>query len=121
MDWISATALKLQLTASLPSGGFDCKACGACCSFSADWPRFSTEDEADLGLIPAKYVSEDESGMRCDGVRCTALAGKVGESTSCGIYDIRPDVCRACVPGGDDCGMARQAHGLRMLDAAENV
>ncbi|RVA16071.1 YkgJ family cysteine cluster protein, partial [Mesorhizobium sp. M7D.F.Ca.US.004.03.1.1] len=30
----------------------------------------------------------------------------------CGIYDVRPDVCRACMPGDDDCLMARRAHGL---------
>ena len=96
-----------------PSG--DCTDCGACCSFSAEWPRFSTEDESQLGRIPAKFVAGDESGMRCDGARCSALGGEVGKSTSCRIYEIRPDVCRACMPGGDDCGMARAAFGLAAL------
>jgi Fe-S-cluster containining protein len=94
---------------------FDCHSCGACCSYSAEWPRFSTEDDAQLDRIPAKYVSADEAGMRCDGRRCSALAGDVGKSTACGIYEIRPDVCRACMPGGDDCLMARKAHGLPTL------
>lgn len=91
---------------------FDCQACGACCSYSAEWPRFSTEDDAQLDRIPQKFVAADESGMRCDGVRCSALSGEVGKHTACGIYDVRPDVCRACMPGGDDCLMAREAHGL---------
>ena len=95
-----------------PVAIFDCQSCGACCSYSAEWPRFSTEDDAQLDLIPAKHVSVDESGMRCDGVRCSALTGEVGKRTACGIYEIRPDVCRACMPGDDDCLMARRAHGL---------
>lgn len=95
------------MTAQFPSDDFDCKSCGACCSYSPEWPRFSTEDEAQLDRIPAKYVARDESGMRCDGARCSALLGEVGKSTSCAIYEIRPDVCRACMPGDHECRMAR--------------
>ncbi|RWN61578.1 MAG: YkgJ family cysteine cluster protein [Mesorhizobium sp.] len=94
---------------------FDCQSCGACCSYAAEWPRFSTEDDEQLDRIPQKYVAADEAGMRCDGVRCSALSGEVGKSTACGIYEVRPDVCRACMPGGDDCLMARRAHGLSTL------
>ncbi|QKC84522.1 YkgJ family cysteine cluster protein [Mesorhizobium sp. NZP2077] len=91
---------------------FDCQSCGACCSYSAEWPRFSTEDEAQLERIPEKYVAADLSGMRCDGARCSALSGEVGKSTACGIYELRPDVCRACMPGDEECLMARRAHGF---------
>ena len=91
---------------------FDCQSCGACCAYSADWPRFSTEDDAQLDRIPAKLVSATETGMRCEGARCSALAGKVGQATSCTIYEIRPDVCRACMPGDGDCLIARKAFGL---------
>jgi Fe-S-cluster containining protein len=94
---------------------FDCQSCGACCSYSAEWPRFSMEDDAQLDRIPEKFVAADLSGMRCEGVRCTALTGEVGKHTACGIYEIRPDVCRACMPGGDDCLMARKAHGMELL------
>ncbi|CAN7440128.1 YkgJ family cysteine cluster protein [Mesorhizobium caraganae] len=95
---------------------FDCQGCGACCSYSAEWPRFSTEDDAQLDRIPEKFVAADLSGMRCEGVRCTALTGEVGKHTACGIYEIRPDVCRACMPGGDDCLMARKAHGMALIN-----
>lgn len=57
--------------------------------------------------------------MRCDGVRCMALVGEIGKTTACGIYDVRPDVCRACMPGGDDCRMAREAHGMSLHDLPE--
>ena len=56
-----------------------CQACGACCSYSQNWPRFTTEDDAALDLIPERFVNERLSGMRCDGDRCSALSGKVGD------------------------------------------
>jgi Fe-S-cluster containining protein len=92
-----------------------CRTCGACCSFAPDWPRFTLEDDADLQRIPGALVAPDFSGMRCDGNRCSALAGKVGVATSCSVYDVRPDVCRACEPGDDACRMARQHFGLSVL------
>lgn len=94
---------------------FDCQSCGACCSYSAEWPRFSTEEDAQLDSIPDAYVAADLSGMRCEGERCSALVGTVGKATACGIYELRPDVCRACMPGGADCLMAREAHGLPVV------
>jgi Fe-S-cluster containining protein len=90
----------------------DCQACGACCSFSADWPRFSTESETALDLLPSRFVAEDERGMRCNGSRCSALSGRVGFETSCLVYEIRPEVCRECVPGDAACLMARDAFGM---------
>jgi Fe-S-cluster containining protein len=97
--------------------GNPCQACGACCSYSSNWPRFTTEDDAALDLIPAKFVNEKLSGMRCDGDRCSALSGKVGVATSCAIYPMRPEVCRTCMPGDVECEMARRRHGLPVLGA----
>jgi Fe-S-cluster containining protein len=94
-----------------------CQSCGACCAYSRAWPRFTTEDDADLGRIPPVYVADDLRGMRCDGDRCTALIGEIGISTACVIYDDRPDVCRACEAGDEACAMARQRHGLAPLPA----
>ena len=36
--------------------------------------------------IPEKFVNDRLSGMRCDGDRCSALSGRIGVATSCGIY-----------------------------------
>ena len=93
-----------------------CQSCGACCAYSANWPRFSTEEDAALALIPPDLVNAAQSGMRCDGDRCAALAGKIGVATSCTIYDVRPEVCRSCVPGDAECDMARKRHGLPRLE-----
>jgi Fe-S-cluster containining protein len=92
-----------------------CQACGACCSYSQNWPRFTTEEDAALDLIPEKFVNDSLSGMRCDGDRCSALSGKVGVATSCTIYAVRPEVCRTCMPGDPECAMARKRHGLPAL------
>ena len=92
-----------------------CQGCGACCATSANWPRFSTEDDAALDLIPAELVNARASGMRCDGDRCSALSGQIGVKTSCAIYAVRPEVCRTCMPGDVECNMARRRHGLPVL------
>ena len=92
-----------------------CQACGACCSYSQNWPRFSIEADAALDLIPEQFVNEKLSGMRCDGGRCSALAGRIGVATSCAIYAVRPEVCRTCMPGDAECAMARKKHGLPVL------
>ncbi len=95
-----------------------CQACGACCAYSANWPRFSTEQDDALDRIPAELVNARGSGMRCDGERCVALKGRIGEATSCSIYAVRPEVCRTCMPGDAECTMARKKWGLPALPSA---
>ncbi len=90
----------------------ECRACGACCSFSADWPRFSLETDADLDRIPRAFVDDKLGRMRTDGARCAALVGDVGVATRCAIYPVRPEVCRDCLPGDAACRMAREHFGL---------
>lgn len=94
-----------------------CQGCGACCSYSENWPRFTMEDDAALARIPEAYVNARMSGMRCEGNRCAALTGKIGQSTSCAIYEMRPDVCRACEPGDAECTMARRRFGISAIRA----
>jgi len=93
-----------------------CQSCGACCAFSRHWPRFTLESDADLDRIPAEFVAGNGAGMRCNGDRCSALVGEIGVATSCAIYAARPEVCRACLPGDDACGMARQRAGLPLIE-----
>lgn len=93
-----------------------CQACGACCAYSAEWPRFSLESEAALARIPPAFVDDANGRMRCIGNRCAALTGEVGMATACAIYAIRPQVCRACEPGDPECNIARRHHGLAPLN-----
>ena len=46
-----------------------CQACGACCSYSSNWPRFTIEDDSALDLIPEKFVN---GGCRGCAARATA-------------------------------------------------
>jgi uncharacterized protein len=87
-----------------------CQSCGACCAYSREWPRFTLEDDATIARIPEQFVMH--SGMKCSGDRCSALKGEVGVATSCGVYDVRPEVCRDCLPGDEACLMARKRFGL---------
>jgi uncharacterized protein len=89
-----------------------CQSCGACCAYSHEWPRFSTETDAELERIPGEFVDAGGARMRCHGERCAALLGEIGVATACAIYAVRPQVCRACEPGDDACAMARARHGL---------
>lgn len=86
---------------------FDCRRCGACCAYSASWPRFTLESDDAIARIPAALVAPGQTGMRCVGDRCAALVGTVNEAVSCAAYHVRPDVCRSCMPGDDACRIAR--------------
>jgi Fe-S-cluster containining protein len=92
-----------------------CRACGACCAYSAEWPRFSLETDADLARIPRALVDDERGRMRCEGNRCAALIGEVAVATACAIYSVRPDVCKACLPGDDACQTARRRFDLYRL------
>jgi len=96
----------------VPDAAFSCQECGACCSFSAEWPRFTTEEDAELDLIPPAFVAADQARMRCVGDRCSALVGDIGRATACAVYAVRPEVCRVCLPGDPECLMARRRFGL---------
>jgi Fe-S-cluster containining protein len=89
-----------------------CQACGACCAYSAEWPRFSLESDEALDRIPPAFVDDGQGRMKCSGDRCSALVGDVGVATSCAVYAVRPEVCRACVPGDDACRMARDRFNI---------
>ena len=98
-----------------------CRTCGACCAYSRDWPRFTTETDAEIERIAPKHVDDDLGRMRCHGERCSALVGEVGVSTLCAVYAERPDVCRACEPGDEACRMARQKLGLEPVQARNEL
>lgn len=97
-----------------------CTSCGACCAYDAAWPRFWTDSDEAIAHIPPNLIAEDGSGMACDGDRCQALVGIVGEVTRCSIYAVRPEVCRACQPGDEACNMARERYGLPPINAMED-
>ncbi len=105
----------ITLNAAPPALVNDCQSCGACCAYSRDWPRFTLEDDAALALIPARFVDDPLGRMRCEGERCSALTGVVGEHAACSVYAVRPLVCRDCQSGDHACDMARKHYGFPLL------
>ena len=91
---------------------FDCQSCGACCTYSRFWPRFSLESEEEIARIPAEFVDDENGCMRSADDRCTALDGKLGAHVACRVYDVRPIVCRDCQPGDAECLTARKRFGF---------
>jgi Fe-S-cluster containining protein len=108
-----------EVTADGLSWVSPCQSCGACCDYSREWPRLTLEDDDEIALIPSHLLDKDAGRMRCAGNRCSALVGEVGVSTACSIYDVRPLVCGACMPGDDACLAARKRHGLGALEIGQ--
>src|SRR5690349_8530014 len=94
----------------------DCLHCGACCAFSADWPAFIGEHDADD--IPARYVDDERGTMRCEGNRCTALEGVIGDRVRCRVYAARPLVCREFAAGSPECLDVRETMRALLESAA---
>ena len=94
-----------------------CLNCGACCaSFRVD---FAVEESAaEGGPVPeglAEAITPSLCRMRGTDYqppRCAALAGRIGDQVSCGIYPWRPSPCHEFAEGSDACASARRRHGL---------
>ncbi len=99
----------------------DCRTCGACCAYSASWPEFDPLDAADGSTVPVELVRPDGGGMACDGDRCRALAGVVGDAVHCTVYAQRPALCREFEAGSDTCLLVRDFFGLGDGDAVANI
>jgi uncharacterized protein len=99
-----------------------CTHCGACCaSFRVDFSLQQLQSHG--GSVPDGLAVEvNHSTCRMRGTdhtppRCAALAGKLGDKVSCGIYEWRPNPCHELEAGSDACQLARARHGLLPLAA----
>ena len=86
-----------------------CQSCGACCAYSADWPRFALETDAAIAAIPPRLCRRRaRDACAAIGDRCSG-ADRRGRRRDrvhglCGAAD----VCRECQPGDAACTMARR-------------
>jgi len=104
-----------------------CLSCGACCAaFRVDFHRHDLADGERAGVPVALTVPLTETLVRLRGTDaappcCVALAGEIGSSVRCTIYEQRPGPCRDFAPyaalgmGEDACDRARRRHGLPPL------
>lgn len=101
---------------------YDCVACGACCFgkreyvqvFADDLARLGTERTARFvapasGEIPASVgrASEPRRFMKMTHGHCSALRTDVPSQFLCAVYEDRPMLCHALVPGSAPCLEAR--------------
>jgi Fe-S-cluster containining protein len=104
-----------------------CHSCGACCAaFRVDFHCADLASAAG-GFVPvALTLPLTATLVRMRGTddappRCIALAGEVGKSARCTIYEKRPGPCRDFAPyaplgiGDDACDRARRRYGLPPL------
>lgn len=112
--------------------GNPCLRCGACCAhyrvsfyWSEAEPFLGGHVPADL-TEPLNHYRSAMRGTLHASARCVALAGTVGQQTSCGIYENRPSPCRELEPWEQDgqpsqkCTKARAAHNLPPLGPRED-
>jgi Fe-S-cluster containining protein len=108
----------------------DCQSCGACCQTSHPAVRASVRLQhwasctpADLNRMPRRVRLKLVPTRTLDGVQgcatplrpdgtCGFLRGVVGAKVKCGIYDVRPALCRAFAAGSEFCRASRREIGL---------
>ena len=88
---------------------------GACCAnyrLALCWAQGET-----LGIPEDMTVKVNDfytcmKGTETKPVRCIALAGEVGNSVACQIYDKRSSTCQSVQVGDEQCIKARHHYGL---------
>lgn len=107
-----------------------CLSCGACCAFfrvSFHWTETAAESHG-VPIALTKQINPYMNAMNgTDQAKpsCVALKGVIGKSTSCSIYENRPDCCRtfkASFEDGsrnEDCEKARLGKGLKVLQTSD--
>lgn len=97
----------------------DCQTCGGCCSCfphigvrpAENVPAENYWDITAKGengeIVVDRFLKRSEETLVCK-----ALEGKIGEKVKCGIYESRPQICRAFEAGSDKCHAVRRAYGL---------
>ncbi len=103
-----------------------CLSCGACCAYfrvSFHWSEILTVSHSVPEALTVKISPHQSAMLGTDQVRpvCVALKGKVGQSTSCSIYENRPECCRSFAASFENglenlrCDQARVGQGLAAL------
>lgn len=111
-DAIGTTGRRSYLAKFMTDPSFDCVSCGACC-FSRH-PRY-------LALLPydasrslpveSLFAEGGQTYVKFACGRCVHL--QLGEGKAvCGVYEDRPEACRAFRAGSFECGKARRANGI---------
>ncbi|HBH44267.1 MAG TPA: hypothetical protein DDY28_07655 [Hyphomonas atlantica] len=97
---------------SMSDSSFDCVSCGACC-FSRN-PRYLSLLPWDAGRsLPADslFSEQGQTFVKFECGHCVHLDLSNGKA-ACGVYEDRPEACRAFRAGSFECVKARRANGI---------
>jgi uncharacterized protein len=115
LDWCERDSVH---EGALRSVELDCLACAACCHDanvlleSDDLARWKAAGRAELGR--RSYVRRARDGKVTLRFAASGRCQHLGDDRRCGIYELRPDNCRAFVVGSEACLSAREETlGLR--------
>ncbi|MHD0644779.1 YkgJ family cysteine cluster protein [Pseudomonas aeruginosa] len=109
-----------------------CTSCGACCAYFRV-SFFWGECQSAGGTVPDDAVTQISptlvamNGTNAKPARCEKLAGEIGYTVGCTMYESRSTPCRdfeASWSNGEPnprCDDARAAHGLPPLPAPEHI
>jgi Fe-S-cluster containining protein len=91
----------------------DCTSCGACC-FGAHERYVALLPEDRGRAVPIIAVAEVDGRrfLRMQDGHCAKLHLSDGARLVCGIYEHRPEACRAFRAGSFECGRARHHRGM---------
>lgn len=91
---------------------FDCTSCGACCFGGHDRYIAILPQDAHRP-IPESVTQtiDDKRYMRMSDGHCAQLCRTPDRRLVCGIYEVRPEACRAFRAGSFECLMARKHRG----------
>lgn len=90
-----------------------CLSCGACCAYfrvSFYWSEGEQMPEEYVEALTPVYSCMKGTNQKHP--RCIALQGEVGQSVSCGMYELRSSSCKEVQIADAQCNKARRAHGM---------
>ena len=96
----------------MSDSSFDCVSCGACC-FSWN-PRYLSLLPWDAARsLPAEslFSEQGQTFVKFECGHCVHLDLSNGKA-ACGVYEDRPEACRAFRAGSFECVKARRANGI---------
>lgn len=111
----SSTYRSTSVTAKSRQKPPDCADCGACCTFPlvVSVARGNEERLKEYWEITSGgVVVERVLGRDIENGHCVHFEGVLGETSSCGIYENRPDACRMFEAGSDRCLEYRRRYGI---------
>ncbi len=109
LDWCDRDSMHPGATRSV---ALDCLACGACCHDANvlldgdDLSRWRDAGRSDL--TARSYVRRARDGKITLRFAASGRCQHLGDDLRCGIYELRPDNCRAFVVGSEACLSARE-------------